>query len=164
MQLGGSQMGECEICGSGEAEYIVQVEGAKLSVCRDCSGSGKLIRGPPPKQYKPKPGEEGTLSGGKQELEVVEGYGSLIASARKRMGLPLEVLGERINEKWSYLERVEHEKTLPDPKVCHKLEKELGIKLLVPVAIGAAVASKSSSGGMTLGDILDIEMKKKKKE
>ena len=157
-------MSECEICGTGEAEYIVQVEGAKLNVCRDCSSSGKLIRGPPPKVYKPKPGEEGVLGSGRQEMEVAEGFGSLIASARKKMGLPLDVLAERINEKWSYLERVEHEKTLPDPKVCHKLEKELGIKLMVPVAIGAAVASKSTSGGMTLGDILDIEMKKKKKE
>lgn len=154
-------MEECEICGSGEAEYIVQVEGAKLSVCRDCSSSGKLIRGPPPRQYKPKPGEEGA-TGGRQELEVAEGYGSLIASARKRMGLPLEVLAERINEKWSFLERVEHERTLPDEKLCHKLEKELGIKLLVPVSAGAAVATKSSSGGMTLGDILDIQTKKKK--
>lgn len=154
---------ECEVCGSGEGEYLVQIEGAKLNVCRECSGSGKLLRGPPPKTYKPKPGE-GTLARGKEELEVVEGYGSLIASARKRMGLQLDVLGERINEKWSYLERVEHEKTLPDPKVCHKLEKELGIKLMVPVAIGAAAATKSSSGGMTLGDILDIEMKRKGKK
>jgi len=156
-------MSECEICGAGVAEYIVQVEGAKLNVCRDCSSSGKLIRGPPPKQYKPKPGEEPRASG-KQEMEVVEGFGSLIASARKKMGLPLDVLAERINEKWSFLERVEHEKTLPDDKLCRKLEKELGIKLMVPVAVGAAVAAKSPSGGMTLGDILDIEMKKGKKD
>ena len=80
------------------------------------------------------------------------------------MGLPLDVLAERINEKWSFLERVEHEKTLPDDKLCRKLEKELGIKLMVPVAVGAAVAAKSPSGGMTLGDILDIEMKKGKKD
>ena len=156
---------ECEICGSGEAEYIIQVEGAKLNVCRDCSSSGKLIRGPPPKTYKPKPGEEGAPSGGgKEEMEVVEGYGTLVASARKRMGLPLEVLAERINEKHSFLERVEREKTLPDAKLCRKLEHELGIKLMVPIATGAAAPTKSSSGGMTLGDILDIELKKKGKE
>ncbi|MCX6772505.1 MAG: hypothetical protein NTV88_01910 [Candidatus Micrarchaeota archaeon] len=116
---------ECEICGSGEAEYIVQVEGAKLNVCHSCSSSGKLIRGPLPKEYKPKPGEEARVGSGKEELEVVEGFGSLIAGARKRMGLPLEVLAERINEKHSFLERVEHEKTLPDVKLCHKLQKYL---------------------------------------
>ena len=152
---------ECEICGAGIAEYIIQVEGAKLNVCRDCSSSGKLIRGPPPKAYKPKPGEEPHASG-KEEMEVVEGYGTLIAGARKKMGLPLEVLAERINEKHSFLERVEHERTLPDAKLCRKLEHELGIKLMVPIATGAAAMAKSSSGGMTLGDILDIELKKKK--
>ena len=154
-------MSECEICGAGVAEYIIQVEGAKLNVCRDCSNSGKLIRGPPPKQYKPKPGEE-AIAHGKEEMEVAEGYGRLISDARKKLGLPLEVLAERINEKWSFLERVEHEKTLPDDRLCHKLEKELGIKLRVPVTSGAAIAAKSPGLGMTLGDILDIEMKKKK--
>ena len=149
---------ECEICGAEGAGYIVLVEGAKLNVCQDCSGSGKLIRAPAPVRDPDAP-----VHKGKVEMEVVDGFGSIIAAARKRMGLPLEVLAERINEKHSFLERVEHEKTLPDVKLAHKLERELGIKLLAEVSSGVAVNVKDGQGkGMTLGDILEIEMKKKK--
>ena len=35
---------DCEICGSEEAEYLVLVEGARLSLCRNCSDSGKVVR------------------------------------------------------------------------------------------------------------------------
>ncbi|MFA6908155.1 MAG: helix-turn-helix domain-containing protein, partial [Candidatus Micrarchaeia archaeon] len=84
-------------------------------------------------------------------------------AGRKKMGRPLEVLAERINEKHSFLERVEHEKTLPDVKLAHKLERELGIKLLQEVSSGTAADVKDRQGkGMTLGDILEIQMKKKK--
>jgi uncharacterized protein (TIGR00270 family) len=97
-------------------------------------------------------------------MEVVEGFGALIAAARKKMGLPIEVLAERINEKHSFLERVEHEKTLPDEKVAHKLEKELGIKLLQVATESIAPSTSRSGAGMTLGDILEIQKKEKKKK
>ncbi len=150
---------ECEICGVGEAGYLILVEGAKLNVCADCSVSGKLIRGPPPRAFRP--GEAGVAQRAREELEVVEGYGSLISQARKRLGLPIEVLAERINEKLSFLERVEHEKTLPDEKLCRKLEKELRIKLLAGVVETTGVATGSGKGGMTLGDVLEVQKKKK---
>ena len=150
---------ECEICGAEGAGYIVLVEGAKLTVCQDCSGAGKLIRAPQPARD---PAAQ-PAHAGKVEMEVADGYGSIIAAARKRMGLPLEVLAERITEKHSFLERVEHEKTLPDEKLAHKLERELGIKLLQEVSSGTAVNMKDRQGkGMTLGDILEIQLKKKK--
>ncbi len=153
-------MGECEICGAPEAGYLVQVEGAKLNVCRECSGSGKLIRAP---QRQAGKGEEAPANI-RQEMEVVEGFGRIISEARRKNGLPIEVLAERINEKLSFLERVEHERTLPDEKLCRKLERELGVKLLEATASGAPVATPQSKGGMTLGDILEISQGKKKQE
>jgi len=153
-------MAECDICGAPEAGYLIQVEGAKLNVCRDCSGSGKLIRAP---QNQTNRGET-TQVQRRIELEVVEGYGGIISDAMKKMGLPVEVLAERINEKLSFLERVEHEKTLPDERLCRKLEKELGIKLLQETASGSPVVTTQSKAGMTLGDILEISQKKKKGE
>jgi putative transcription factor len=151
---------ECEICGAPESGYLILVEGAKLNVCVDCSSSGKLLRAP---QRAPAKGEEAATARVKEELEVVDDYGTIIANARKKLGLPLEVLAERINEKLSFLERVEHERTLPDEKVAHKLEKELGIRLLAPTASGASAATTGGGkGGMTLGDILEIQQKKKK--
>ena len=78
--------------------------------------------------------------------------------------IDLELVLADLESATKRLERVEREKTLPDAKLCRKLEHELGIKLMVPIATGAAAPTKSSSGGMTLGDILDIELKKKGKE
>lgn len=150
---------ECEICGADGADYVIAVEGAKLFVCAGCSGSGKLLRSPPRRQ------EEGQAPRARQELEIADGYGQIIAGARKKLGLPLEVLAERINEKLSFLERVEHERTLPDEKVARKLEKELGITLLQEVSSGVAANAKDGQGkGMTLGDILEIEQKKRRKD
>jgi putative transcription factor len=148
---------DCEICGIEGADYLVQVEGAKLHVCHSCSGTGKMLRAPQQQRKV-----EDSAPRGRIEIEVVDGYGPLIADARKKMGLPLEVLAERISEKHSFLERVEHEKMLPDEKLARKLEKELGIKLLQEVASGTAVDVKDRQGaGMTLGDILEISRKKK---
>jgi len=156
---------ECEICGAGEAEYIILVEGAKLHVCGDCSSSGKILKElkSPRLAARAAAGMEAGGFPAREEMEVVEGYGALIAGARKRLGLPIEVLAERINEKVSFLERIEHESTLPDEKAARKLEKELGIKLLQPVAVGGSAASAPSRGAVTLGDIIEIEKKGKKK-
>lgn len=153
-------MAECDICGAAEAGYLIQVEGAKLTVCFNCSSTGKLLRAP-----KNNMNSEGRAAPQRKiELEVVEGYGKNIADGRKRLGLPIEVLAEKINEKLSFLERVENEKTLPDERLCHKLEKELGIKILQESSSGSPVVTSQSKAGMTLGDILEISQKKKKSE
>jgi putative transcription factor len=149
---------ECEICGSAEAEHIILVEGAKLHACRGCSDTGKILKS----IYPPHPQQEAAPSRRREELEIVDGYGKLIADARKRMGLPLVVLAERISEKGSFIERIEHERTLPGEKLARKLEKELGIKLLQGATSGVPVNVKDGKGGgITLGDILEIEKRKK---
>ncbi|MEM4348217.1 MAG: multiprotein-bridging factor 1 family protein [Candidatus Anstonellaceae archaeon] len=148
---------ECEICGEGKAEYLILLEGAKLKVCRECSTSGKILQGPPPK-----PSLQAKQPVLKEELEIVEGYGKLISQARRRLGLPIEVLAERLNEKASFLERIEHEKTLPDERLCRKLEKELGITLLSSTTETSTASVSNPNTSLTLGDILEIERKKKK--
>ncbi|MCX8198378.1 MAG: multiprotein bridging factor aMBF1 [Candidatus Micrarchaeota archaeon] len=149
---------DCEICGEGEAEYIILVEGARLQVCRECSGAGKILKAPAPQSH----GKAYAKESSRQELEPVEGYGRIISEARKKLGLPLKVLAERINEKESFLERIEHEKAYPDEKVARKLEKELGVKLLQVAENESAASSQSISKGMTIGDIIEIERKKNK--
>jgi putative transcription factor len=152
---------ECEICGSGEVEYIIEVEGAKMSVCRECSTVGKIIKRMPKEAMKSDAAFQPART--KVELEVVDGYGAIIQNARKKLGLPIEVLAERINEKASFLERIEHQKTLPDEKVARKLEKELGIKLLEEVVEQEAEGGGRSEAQITLGDIIELEKKEKKK-
>ena len=154
---------DCEICGSGEAQYLIQVEGAKMNVCRECSGTGKILRWPTQAPQKGGPGSQ-EAPRVRRELEVVDGYGAIMQSARKKLGLPLEVLAEKINEKLSFLERVEHQKTLPDEKVARKLEKELGIKLLEEVAESDNAGDTRKGAPVTLGDIIEIEKRDRKKK
>ncbi len=147
---------ECDICGCEGAEYIILVEGAKLNACADCCDAGKVLRGPPKREFTQPEAKA------KDELEVIEGYGKIISSARRKMGLGLDVLAERINEKHSFLDRVEREKTLPGEKLARKLEKELGITLLQRISEGGEVPEdRGPAKGITLGDVIEIEKRKK---
>jgi len=120
---------ECEICGKEtNIIYVVEVEGAVMNVCAECSKGKKVIdKIDLSKQEKKVAKAEKEKE---KESEIIEHYGEAIRKAREKLGLPLNVLAERINEKASTLLRIEEEKTLPTDKVVKKLEKELGIKLL----------------------------------
>ena len=125
-------MSECEICGrQTETLYEVNVEGAVMLACAKCSKGKNVIReiGEAREQTR-------SISGGYQrepvvEEEVVENYGEIIRKAREALGLPLSVLAEKISEKESNLARIEKQATLPTEKTRKKLERELGIKLVV---------------------------------
>jgi putative transcription factor len=120
---------ECDICGKEtNIIYVVEVEGAVMNVCAECSKGKKVIdkidlSKQEKKVAKAKEEKE-------KESEIIEHYGEAIRKAREKLGLPLNVLAERINEKESTLLRIEEEKTLPTDKIVKKLEKELGVKLL----------------------------------
>jgi len=120
---------ECDICGKEtNIIYVVEVEGAVMNVCAECSKGKKVIdkidlSRQEKKVAKAKEEKE-------KESEIIEHYGEAIRKAREKLGLPLNVLAERINEKESTLLRIEEEKTLPTDKIVKKLEKELGVKLL----------------------------------
>ncbi|MGC9129333.1 MAG: multiprotein bridging factor aMBF1 [Candidatus Micrarchaeia archaeon] len=119
---------ECEICGrETNIIYVVEVEGAVMNVCAECAKGKKVIEKidlekKESAKIEKKPKKE-------ERSEIVEHYGSIIRKAREKLGLPLNVLAERISEKESTLLRIEEEKTLPSDKIVKKLEKELGIKL-----------------------------------
>jgi ribosome-binding protein aMBF1 (putative translation factor) len=82
------------------------------------------------------------------------------------MGLPLEVLAERINEKESYLRSIEHGKMSPTLLVARKLEKELGVKLVETVTEEVTTMDQKKPASyrpQTLEDILEFQKKGKKK-
>jgi len=120
---------ECEICGKEtNIIYVVEVEGAVMNVCAECSKGKKVIDKIDLSRQEKKVAK--AVKENEKESEIIEHYGEAIRKAREKLGLPLNVLAERINEKASTLLRIEEEKTLPTDKVIKKLEKELGIKLL----------------------------------
>ncbi len=150
---------DCEICGRGESVAIISVEGAKMNACRNCSSHGKMIY-----NLRDEPKKEKPTSSKTQEVEdIIENYAKLIHGKRESMGLPIPVVAERINEKESYLENIERGHMKPTLAVAHKLEKELGIKLIEKVV--EEVSSPVDPGvskDITLADFIVTDKKRSK--
>jgi putative transcription factor len=163
----------CEVCGRKihGTPIRAKIEGAKLSVCIECSKHGKIIReedvelGRPASKMplgsisfvqKKKPPQA------KVEItqEVVEGYDSKIRQAREKLGLSHEKLGKKINEKASVLSKLETGKMTPNNMLVTKLERALKIKLLVPIKEEKfSEIPKSPSREPTLGDLIQLNKK-----
>lgn len=163
----------CEVCGHKiHTEPITAViEGARLTVCVECSKHGKILQqeeislpkiamGPSKKpqahialvQKKPP-----TVSV-QITKELTESYPSKIRVAREKLGLTHEELGKKINEKASVLRNLEAGKMAPNNQLASKLEHMLKIKLLVPITEEKATTlPKSANQEMTLGDIIEYK-------
>jgi putative transcription factor len=168
----------CEVCGRKIHSEPLRaiIEGAKLTVCTECSKHGKVIAHeeldlPTPKAAS-KTGASRPMSQkrpitARVEItqELVDGYSNLIRAAREKLLLNHEDLGQKINEKASVLKHIESKKMAPNNLLATKLEHALKIKLLVPITAEKTVAiPKTSNKELTLGDLIEIEQKDKKKE
>jgi putative transcription factor len=152
-------MQECEICGKrAEVVYEIDFEGVRTLACEKCA-RGRQVIGVLGQKKQPTP--QGGRQAAQQEQEAMseelaENYGELIRSARERMSLPLKVLAERISEKESTLAKVEKQETLPSEKTRKKLERELGIRLIVKVPASARQPQREPDR-ITLGDMIKPE-------
>ncbi|MFH1470792.1 MAG: multiprotein bridging factor aMBF1 [Candidatus Micrarchaeota archaeon] len=157
-------MAECEVCGRESQLYTVEIDRARLRVCFDCSKSGKLIEAPRPPAKPKNPYFQHAQSRPSTELDIVPDYGLRIKSAREKMHITRDVLAEMINEKQSFLDRVESERTLPTETLGKKLERALGITLYEEVGVGSSSSSKIEKKGLTLGDVIKVKRKGEKNE
>jgi len=171
----------CEVCGAKihGKPYKVIIEGAKLTVCSQCSKHGKIVweEEPKPKsavlktktiahpaQIKSKKAPETTVETG---FELVENFHVQIRQAREKLGLSHEELGKKINEKVSLLKKIETGKMTPDNRLATKLEHVLKVKLLVPTSEEKNVPTKipqPTNRELTLGDIIQLDNKEKETE
>jgi len=164
----------CEVCGRKIHGSPIQaeIEGAKLTVCIECSKHGRIIREEEiefrqrnPKKpltsipfiQKKKPAQPKVAI----TQEVVEGYDSKIRQAREKLGLSHEELGKKINEKASVLSKLETGKMSPNNLLVTKLEHALKIKLLVPIKEEKISQGfpKSTNRETTLGDLIRLNKK-----
>lgn len=156
---------ECEICGRPDAGIFALIEGARLRVCQSCARGGKILyveheEAPAKQGAKQEQGAAHTL--GKDEYDLVDGYGGRVKNAREKLGLPLAVLGERLAEKESFLDRIEKETARPSEQLARKIEKELGIEILEKISSMPFQAPGKPGKDITLGDVIEIVRKKKK--
>jgi putative transcription factor len=156
----------------------VVIEGAKLTVCTECSKHGKVAWEEPAKPAAPIPRQtvtgqilptQGPIQIRKRVVtarvdtsqEIVEDYAEVIREAREKAGLSHEDLGKKINEKESVLRKIETAKITPNNLLVSKLEHTLKIKLLVPVSEEKVPLPKAASREFTLGDAIKIAKKGK---
>ncbi|MEM1659708.1 MAG: multiprotein bridging factor aMBF1 [Candidatus Bathyarchaeia archaeon] len=165
----------CEVCGrkiQGKPVKAI-IEGAKLTVCNDCSRHGKIVL-EEIKQSMPIPIQKTTSATTKtaqmkmhkvkaedileENLELVEDFAQRIRQARERLGLTQEDLGKKINEKASLLKKIESGKLKPDNRLAAKIEHALRIKLLIPSKcdMTTSLLPKPKSQGLTFGDLLQL--------
>lgn len=153
----------CDICGKSPVRAQIQIEGAKLLACGSCMRGGKVLHrfddmGEQVERPLPPSAVETTE-------EITEGFGKIIRNAREKSGLPLAVIAERVREKESYLQALEHERFMPTVEVARKLEKELGVRLVEKSqsVAGPAASGPKSYTPPTLADMVEVKKKKDKK-
>jgi putative transcription factor len=159
----------CEVCGHKihDEPITAVIEGARLTVCVECSKHGKIVYAEPaaPKQAVKKPQapismvqRRPMVANVKITQEVTEDYANTIRAAREKLGLTHEELGKRINEKASVLRNLEVGKMAPNNQLASKLEHMLKIKLLVPISEEKGTPlPRSASQELTLGDLIEFD-------
>ena len=163
----------CEVCGHKihDEPITAIIEGAKLTVCVECSKHGKIVHQEEialPKKSLQKTQAPVAMVQRKPVVakveitqEPAEDYANKIRAAREKLGLTHEELGKKINEKASVLRNLEAGKMSPNNQLASKLEHMLKIKLLVSISEEKVPppVSKAANQELTLGDLIDIDSK-----
>ncbi len=156
-------MPECEICGKYTEElYTIEVEGAVLQVCKECSTKGKFIA----KVKEEKPRKEIIIVNEQPVEELVDDYDKIIKEKRREMNLTQEELAKKINEQLSTIKKIENGDLHPTEKQAKKLEKLFNIKLYQTIKRQSMedIETNKKTEPLTLADIVEIKKKNKKKE
>lgn len=158
---------ECDICGKKEASFIIQVEGAKMAACKGCAYHGKIVisleEDAPRKEFRAQEGR-GVPKSMQLEEDLVEDYGKTVRKAREARGLKIEEFAKQINEKASYLDKIENQSTRPPIETAKKLERALGVKILEKVKEGSVPSdlAKYKKKELSLLDMLEMQQNKGK--
>jgi len=175
-------MVQCEMCGAETgAPKTIKIEGAELEVCASCADFGTEVRTASTDSTTTKysTGSSGGSSGGSRSSgsssasrgrsggsrprrdmfdemeEIVSDYDQRIRQARESAGLSQSELADQLNEKASFIRKLERGESLPNDTIRRKLERALEIDL---VDGGGEEDEEWSGGGsasgMTLGDVV----------
>lgn len=151
----------CDICGApieGQP-YVIKLDNAVLHVCRRCAASYGAVSVQQPQRRVEPPRRVSVQQPRRAQVdryEVVEEYAEVIKRARESLGLTREALASYIGVKESVLRRIESGQLVPDVQLARKLEKALGVKLLVPAQQAEAAGGPPAKKELTLGDVAEV--------
>ena len=150
----------CEICGMPIVgrPYYAEVDGVEMVLCASCymklvrSGRAKPIRRrETPRRVVARPRRSEIV-----EYEIVEDYYDRIRSARQARGLSTKELAMKLRISASLLRKIEQGKMKPSIDLARRMEKVLGVKLLVPTEEPEGPLAPPSGDYPTLGDVVVI--------
>ncbi len=132
----------CEICGSPSSGYKAKIEGALLSVCKNCAGGGEIISRPAvfaEKKKLPHNQNSKNFDAHKnqrfllrlpQELgtELVENFSAIIQKERQKKNLTRQELAKKISVQENLIARIENG-WRPPMDLVKKLERFFGAQL-----------------------------------
>lgn len=175
----------CDICGKETSNPIImEIDGAYLNLCERCASkyasakNAKVISGvvgpispnstPRIVSSKPAPRQQPSRKSGisvKQadKYVVVDDYAELIKGARENLGMERAALARVLGIKDSVLRNIEEGKLIPDIALARKMEKVLGIQLLMSETEGGETEVGGLGKDITLGDIVELRKKEDSK-
>ena len=161
----------CEVCGEeirGQPHRRI-IEGGRMTVCSRCASFGVAEWSPVQPRGRPRgrpaPRRPRSEVEAAESLGMVDDYGAMIRKARQKMGMTVEDLARKINEKESVIKKLEKEELTPDRKLIQKIRSALKIELLeVGEAPAAAPVARRASTGRTLGDIWKLSQSKNEED
>ena len=172
---------ECEVCGKpiNGSPRIVNIEGALMRVCANCTRYGKGVTSPkkakrverapdiPPPQFpeepvvRKKPRREQVAR--IESMEPIPNLSEVIKTARSARGWTQEELGKFVNVKASVIHKVEAGSFTPSIQILRKIEQKLGVDLLQKVsALPSRWEKPEPKSKPTLGDVVNIKEEKTK--
>ncbi|HLD89072.1 MAG TPA: multiprotein bridging factor aMBF1 [Candidatus Nanoarchaeia archaeon] len=157
----------CEICGKeivGEA-YRISIEATELTVCRNDSVYGRIVRRINVFVEKEKKNTTQVQKGREQKSEskilgIIPDFHRIVKQEREKLGLSQEEFARKISEKESLLNKIESGKVKPSMAIAHKLEKALKVKIIKEVD-EESVLPITKSEEFTIGDVIRIKNRKK---
>ncbi len=150
-------MGTCEMCGY-EGELVdAVVEGSMLNVCRKCSRYGHVVA-----VEKPRFAEQKQRKIVVEEVSkyVMDNCGKLVKQARERKGWTQEDLARQIRERESIISHVESDHLKPSLDLATKLERALGIVLILMYEEPREKPLNLRDESLTIGDLVQLKEKR----
>lgn len=146
------------MCGRPGELLTAEIEGAEMKVCPKCSKFGKVISGNfgwpiHGKNFPSRP----KLVREAPEFKLVDNFSEKIRKARENRNLSQEEFARLINEKESISSKWERGEFKPSIETARKLEKILGLVLVVKEENPAEkIEQDKKSGELTLGDFVKV--------
>ncbi len=149
----------CDMCSAKGRLYKVKVEGAELTLCKDCSKFGEVIGQVQQESESFNKKQKTIINEGPELIEILsEDYADKIKKKRESLGLSQKDFAEKLNEKESIIQKLENWHLEPSIDLAKKIEKSLGLKILEQYEEKHEKQNnKGSMGTFTIGDFIKIK-------